>query len=78
VTIRLTAHEEAGRLHIKVKDNGEGAAGENGDDGGGTGVGLRNVRERLIARFGDRAGCLHGPDPDGGYTVHLYMPVARG
>lgn len=78
VTIRLTAHEEAGRLHIKVKDNGEGSAGENGEDGGGTGVGLRNVRERLIARFGDRAGCLHGPDPDGGYTVHLYMPVARG
>ena len=37
----------------------------------------RNVRERLIARFGDRAGCLYGPDPDGGYTVHLYMPVVR-
>jgi LytS/YehU family sensor histidine kinase len=76
VTIRLSAHEEAGRLHIKVKDNGEAATGD--EDSGGTGVGLRNVRERLIARFGDRAGCLHGPDPDGGYTVHLYMPVARG
>lgn len=76
VTIRLTAHEEAGRLHIKVKDNGETSGDD--DEGGGTGVGLRNVRERLIARFGDRAGCLHGPDPDGGYTVHLYMPVARG
>ena len=59
-------------------NDGEGAAAENGEDGGGTGVGLRNVRERLIARFGDRAGCLHGPDPDGGYTVHLFMPVARG
>jgi two-component system, LytTR family, sensor kinase len=77
VTIRLSAHEEAGRLHIKVKDNGEGGEGENGADGGGTGVGLRNVRERLIARFGDRAGCLYGPDPDGGFTVHLYMPVTR-
>jgi LytS/YehU family sensor histidine kinase len=76
VTIRLTANEEAGRLHIKVKDNGESA--DHDEDGGGTGVGLKNVRERLIARFGDRAGCLHGPDPDGGYTVHLYMPVARG
>jgi len=75
VTIRISAHEEAGRLHIKVKDDGEGA-GDHGDEGG-TGVGLRNVRERLIARFGDRAGCLHGPDPAGGYTVHLYMPVAR-
>ena len=76
VTVRLSAYEEAGRLHIKVKDNGEGGEGENGDSSG-TGVGLRNVRERLIARFGDRAGCLYGPDPDGGFTVHLYMPVTR-
>jgi LytS/YehU family sensor histidine kinase len=75
VTVRLSAYEEAGRLHIKVKDNGEGAAVEGGDDS--TGVGLKNVCDRLIARFGDRAGCLHGPDPDGGYTVHLYLPVAR-
>jgi two-component system LytT family sensor kinase len=74
VTVRISAHEEAGRLHIKIKDDGESAPPENE---GGTGVGLRNVRERLIARFGDRAGCLHGPDPDGGYTVHLYMPVVR-
>ena len=20
---------------------------------------------------------MHGPDPDGGYTVHLYMPVVQ-
>jgi two-component system, LytTR family, sensor kinase len=74
VRVRITAHEEAGRLHIKVKDDGEagGAAGE-----GGTGVGLRNVCERLETRFGPRAGCLHGPDPGGGYTVHLYMPAVR-
>lgn len=78
VTIRLTAYEEAGRLHIKVKDNGEAASGDEGGEGGGTGVGLRNVRERLIARFGDRAGCLYGPDPDGGFTVHLYMPAGEG
>ena len=42
---------------------------------GGTGVGLRNVCDRLTARYGARAGCLAGPDPDGGYTVHIYMPV---
>jgi two-component system, LytTR family, sensor kinase len=78
VTIRISAYEEAGRLHIKVKDDGEGGDSGGNGNGGGTGVGLKNVRERLIARFGDRAGCLHGPDPDGGYTVHLYMPVARG
>ena len=76
VTVRITAYEEAGRLHIKVKDDGEVPAEEPGE-GGGTGVGLRNVCDRLTARYGARAGCLHGPDPDGGYTVHIYLPVIR-
>ncbi|WP_284734635.1 sensor histidine kinase [Sphingosinicella terrae] len=74
VRIRITAHEEAGRLHLKVKDDGE-AAVEAGE--AGTGVGLRNVCDRLTARYGSRAGCLHGPDPDGGFTVHIFMPVIR-
>jgi two-component system LytT family sensor kinase len=75
VSVRITAYEEAGRLHIKVKDDGEAQAGDGGE--GGTGVCLRNVCDRLIARYGNRAGCMHGPDPDGGYTVHIYMPVVR-
>ena len=75
VTIRISAHEEAGRLHIKVKDDGELPAPEEGDSG--TGVGLRNVCDRLTARYGARAGCLHGPDPDGGFTVHIFLPVIR-
>jgi two-component system, LytTR family, sensor kinase len=74
VTIRITAYEEAGRLHLKVKDDGEVRA-EEGD--AGTGVGLRNVCDRLTARYGARAGCLAGPDPDGGFTVHIFMPVVR-
>jgi two-component system LytT family sensor kinase len=76
VTVRVSAYEEAGRLHIKVKDNGETAAAEDGSDS--TGVGLRNVCDRLNTRYGARSGCLAGPDPDGGYTVHLYLPVIRG
>jgi signal transduction histidine kinase len=75
VTVRISAYEEAGRLHIKVRDDGETAAME--DESGSTGVGLKNVCDRLTARYGARAGCLAGPDPDGGYTVHLYMPVIR-
>ena len=74
VTVRIQAYEEAGRLNIKVKDDGDYAADE---DNGSTGVGLRNVCDRLTARFGDRAGCLAGADPDGGYTVHLYMPAVK-
>ena len=74
VTIRLSAYEEAGRLHLKIKDDGEAPPG---DAEGGTGVGLRNVCDRLSARYGNRAGCLSGPDPDGGFTVHIFMPVIR-
>jgi two-component system, LytTR family, sensor kinase len=76
VTVRITAYEEAGRLHIKVKDDGEGVNGDD-ENGAGTGVGLRNVCDRLTARYGTLAGCLSGPDPDGGFTVHMYMPVSR-
>jgi signal transduction histidine kinase len=75
VAVKISASEEAGRLHIKVKDDGEVAPED--AEGGGTGVGLRNVCDRLVARYGNRAGCLHGPDPEGGFTVHLYMPVMR-
>ena len=77
VTVRISAYEEAGRLHIKVKDDGEVPAEELEPGESSTGVGLRNVCDRLTARYGSRAGCMHGPDPDGGFTVHLYMPVVR-
>jgi len=76
VTVRISAYEEAGRLHIKVKDDGEVPKDMDGAEGG-TGVGLRNVCDRLTTRYGSRAGCMHGPDPDGGFTVHLYMPVVK-
>lgn len=74
VTVRISAYEEAGRLHIKVKDDGEAPPAAD-EDNGSTGVGLRNVCDRLETRYGPRSGCIAGPDPDGGYTVHIYMPV---
>jgi len=75
VTVRISAYEEAGRLHIKVKDDGEVAAPDHDEES--TGVGLRNVCDRLAARYGTRAGCLAGPDPHGGFTVHLFLPAMR-
>jgi len=75
VTIRIAAHEEAGRLHLKVRDDGEAPPPDDGE--GGTGVGIRNVCDRLTARYGSRAGCFAGPDPGGGFTVHIFMPVVR-
>ena len=77
VTVRISAFEEAGRLHLKVKDDGEIPALADWSSSCGTGVGLKNVCERLIARFGVEAGCFHGPDPEGGFTVHVIMPIVR-
>ncbi len=79
VTVRISAYEEAGRLHIKVRDDGEVPADPPGDEDGAssTGVGMRNVCDRLVARYGVQAGCFHGPDPEGGYTVHVVLPIVR-
>ena len=76
VTVRISAYEEAGRLHLKVKDNGEVPPPQDCEDCG-TGVGLANVRERLLARFGDAASCRYGPVEGGGFRVTLTMPVVR-
>ncbi|HEX8533040.1 MAG TPA: sensor histidine kinase, partial [Allosphingosinicella sp.] len=76
VTIRISAEEEAGRLHIEVTDDGDVMAkdplGSHGE-----GVGLANVCDRLTARYGDDAACSHGQDPEGGYTTHIALPVVR-
>jgi two-component sensor histidine kinase len=42
-----------------------------------TGVGLANVCQRLTARFGAHAKCEFGPLPNGGYQVHIIMPLDR-
>jgi hypothetical protein len=76
VTVRISAYEEAGRLHLKVSDDGDiGDQPAECDNGESTGVGLANVCERLASRFGEGAGCLHGANRGGGYTVHIYFPV---
>ena len=41
----------------------------------GTGVGLDNVRQRLLARFGTAADCQSTSLPDGGFQVLMQLPV---
>ena len=77
VTVRISAYEQAGRLHLDVKDDADAPPEAKGEESGSTGVGLRNVCERLTARYGAQAGCFHGPDPEGGYSVHVVLPIAR-
>jgi signal transduction histidine kinase len=76
VTVRVSAAEEAGRLHIKVADDGDVMA-KDPLGSQGEGVGLANVCDRLIARYGAEARCSHGQDPEGGYVTHLTLPVVR-
>ena len=74
VTIRISAREAGGFLVLSVADDGPGE----GFAGGGTGIGLANVRSRLAARFGeDCAKVETGPLPAGGYATVLTLPVVR-
>ena len=73
VTIRIHASSEAEVLRLSVEDDGDPVA----ETGGGTGVGLRNVRDRLAARFGDAAHCHWGPRAGGGFAVRIAMPLVR-
>ena len=70
VTIAISAREEFGRLVVTVSDDGPGAPA----GGGGFGIGLANVRDRLAARFGDDAQIVSGPI-EGGYRSELRMPL---
>jgi two-component system LytT family sensor kinase len=73
VTIRIHASAEAEVLRLSVEDDGDPVGGTEG----GTGVGLRNVRDRLAARFGDAAHCHWGPRAGGGFAVRITLPLVR-
>ena len=47
----IIAREDADRVAVTVADDGRGFS----EDGGGTGIGLKNVRERLRLVYGDTA-----------------------
>ena len=50
-TVWVLARESGGSAAITVADDGRGFS----EEGGGTGIGLKNVRERLRLAYGDRA-----------------------
>ena len=88
VTITLAAREEYGRLVLSVADNGPGAANgaaqavqghsvQGHSVQGGFGIGLANVRDRLLARFGDLATISSGETLDG-YETELRLPLVSG
>lgn len=74
VTLHIQARVEGRRVDIRVHDTGgNGAAARTKSEG--TGVGLRNVAERLAARYGEDCAFAAGPEPDGGFVVRFSIPL---
>lgn len=69
--VTVAAHVSAGSLHIDITDNGQGVMSHNGQVAG---RGLKNVRERLEARYGDRQSFEAGNVRGGGFRVHIVLP----
>ena len=74
IAIRLDARSEYGLLVVRVENDIDPKAPP---PPSGTGLGLRNVRERLLTRYGPSAGCEWGPSDNGGFFVSLWLPLAR-
>ncbi|MEI9988059.1 MAG: histidine kinase [Aliidongia sp.] len=74
VTVAIRARGEAGRLYLSVEDDGEAPSAAIPVNGHG--VGLRNVCDRLAARFDGAAECRYGPRAGGGFRVDLTLPWA--
>ncbi|WP_242446013.1 sensor histidine kinase [Sphingopyxis lindanitolerans] len=74
IAIRLTASSEHGLLVVRTENDIDPKAAV---PASGTGLGLGNVRERLLTRYGPAAGCEWGPSDGGGFFVSLWLPLAR-
>jgi hypothetical protein len=74
VTITIRAASERDRLLLTVEDDGEpGSTGAPPDPS--TGLGLRNVADRIAARFDGDGSCRVQPLVPGGFRVDLTMPL---
>ena len=73
-TIWIIARESDGKVSVTVADNGRGFGG----DSAGTGVGLRNIRERLKLAYGDAASFAIGPNFPNGVATTIVIPAKAG
>jgi two-component system sensor histidine kinase YesM len=83
--ITISAKIVGDELHLTVADNGLGMKPEvverllveNTPVSKGSGVGLKNVNERIKLYFGDRYGVLIKSEPDEGTWITLVLPIIR-
>jgi LytS/YehU family sensor histidine kinase len=77
----LESRPEGGRIHLSFQRHGDVLRASVDDDGpgvpnatNGNGVGLANVRSRLLHRFGAKQRFTLGRSTLGGLSVHLELP----
>jgi hypothetical protein len=75
VTISVQAARTPNGLTLTVADDGDVSGSDAAQEGAG--VGLRNVRDRLAARYGAAAACRWRSPPEGGFEVVLSLPLVH-
>ncbi len=71
VCLTITAKKHKGKAEISVIDDCTALNIPNA----GAGIGLSNVRDRLMARYGSTAQLITTANPKGGYVATLYIPI---
>lgn len=81
--IHIRAHVQDGDLYMSVQDNGLGMPlhvvdnllTKTSPSSMGSGIGLKNVHERIILYFGREYGVMIHSEPDEGTCITLHMPA---
>lgn len=83
--IKIKAWREAEELYLSVADNGLGMTDDkvamvlsgrgNSGNGRGSGIGVKNVNERIKLYFGEKYGLKIDSEPDVGTTIIIHLPV---
>jgi LytS/YehU family sensor histidine kinase len=73
--ITVTAQPVGENVRIVVSDTGPGLQAERPSMTSGTGVGLPNIRERLVQAFGDRQSMETRSTAEGGFSVIIEIPL---
>lgn len=81
-TVKISAAEKEGHLHIEVSDDGAGTSVSRLEDilkqpqkTEEEGVGLRNINQRLVHLFGAKYGLRFTSHPNQGTSVHVQIPI---
>lgn len=81
--IRITVREEENAVVMTVEDNGVGMTEETcqeilrGEQGERTGIGIKNVNDRIQIYFGEEYGIRIASEPDEGTLVEIRIPKLR-